>query len=139
MQNNLKELIWKECNKANNFLQIPGIYRHFKQTRDNEDMIYAVTNISVAVTAEEFEDLSSNENTELFFNFEHTELNDKIPVLKLDNRYYHCQLEDKNKLVIYTALYADRKTYLRPLSMFLSKVDKEKYPNVKQKFRFERI
>ena len=29
--------------------------------------------------------------------------------------------------------------WVRPLSMFLSKVDKEKYPDVKQEYRFERV
>ena len=29
--------------------------------------------------------------------------------------------------------------WVRPLSMFLSKVDKEKYPDVKQEYRFEKI
>ncbi len=29
--------------------------------------------------------------------------------------------------------------WIRPLNMFLSKVDKEKYPDIKQEYRFEKI
>ena len=62
---------------------------------------------------------------------------------------YHS--ETKEKLVIYqlvkfgkninpnTVWYKEGDVFARPYDMFFSEVDKEKYPEVKQLYRFERI
>ena len=45
--------------------------------------------------------------------------------------------ETNKPVVVYRALYGENLLYVRDLEMFLSEVDKIKYPKVKQRFRFE--
>ena len=47
--------------------------------------------------------------------------------------------DELKKVVIYQAQYGDNLKWARPYDMFNSEVDKIKYPDVKQKYRFEEI
>ena len=46
--------------------------------------------------------------------------------------------ETEQQVVVYQALYGDYRVWVRPLEDFLSRTDREKYPEASQEWRFER-
>lgn len=47
----------------------------------------------------------------------------------------HCETGEEH--VVYRMLYGDGGLWIRPKAEFLSEVDREKYPDCPQKYRFE--
>lgn len=47
--------------------------------------------------------------------------------------------ETREEMVVYRALYGERGVWVRPKEMFFSPVEREKYPNATQTYRFERV
>ena len=45
--------------------------------------------------------------------------------------------ETREKMAVYLSM-ENGEFYVRPYDMFMSKVDKAKYPNIKQEYRFEK-
>ena len=93
----------------------------------------------------------SASNTRPLFNvgdivrhFKHEYYPDDSPMYTYRILEYATHSETRETLVIYEALYdlneeETLKVFARPLDMFMSKVDREKYPDIRQEYRFERL
>ena len=55
---------------------------------------------------------------------------------KIINMYALDSEDTSKRYVVYQSL-KDKQVWVRNYDMFMSKVDKEKYPNVEQEYRFE--
>lgn len=118
-------------------VKYPYIYKHFKGG------FYVTIGISKPVAYFElnkslFEVDSYYLVAENGFNAVHTETNDVVIIYKdSDGNFYHQKEIDCEELVIYKSLYSGTGAFARPIDIFLSKVDKEKYLNTAQEYRFE--
>ena len=102
---------------------------------------YRFERIDIFENKEDINSKSKIQNTSKLINIDSTDL------LKGIYRHFkgdHYLVEDvvldsetKEPYVYYRALYGNLESYVRPYEMFMSLVDKEKYPDVQQKYRFQ--
>lgn len=46
--------------------------------------------------------------------------------------------ETRDRMIVYRALYGEKGLFVRSYEMFMEEVDHEKYPEIRQKYRFEK-
>ena len=118
-------------------VKIHAVYKHFKHKEDGIINNYLYCTMFLAYPIKKEDEL----NTEIMRKARkmtaiYTETNEEITLLYYDNKWNYIN-ERKETLVVYKSLYDGSRPYARPMDMFLSEVDHNKYKHVTQKYRFE--
>lgn len=125
----------------NRKLVVPAIYKHFKHTEDGilNNYMYVTIGVSKPITLQEVSEIGKENGRVIeFLTATHTEgVADALEIFIINGEYRHNVEIEKKELVIYKTLYDSSLPYARPIDMFLGEVDRSKYPNMKQKYRFE--
>lgn len=114
-------------------LKVNGLYKHFK------GHLYKVLDLAEVNSAK----VEAQGSLKVL----HTEYNEQIEVvITADNKmvvYTDSVNGDTDNLVVYRRVIdgkeIESETFARPEEMFLSEVDHDKYPDVKQKYRLEEV
>ena len=117
----------------------PAIYKHFKHD-DNGSLnnyMYVTIGIVGSAISTEIQDYKEAFMIDNTFYATHTETGHDVLIYMVNNELFTVSGCD-DVYVLYKSLY-DNRVYIRPLDMFLSKVDRVKYPKAKQGYRFELV
>ena len=141
-----KEKILVEIEKLHHFSSFNELYKHF----DKISLGYKENEIADPKDMEKY--YSKEEEKKygvLGIEIKKDEGENSMRKIKMNTIYRHFKgdlylvkdiaihSETDEKLILYRALYDDCKLYAKPYDMFAEEVDHKKYPDVKQKYRFE--
>lgn len=118
----------------NKTVYYPFLYQHFKNN------FYVTLGISKPIDEVTFNHLSKRVVRYATRNVIHTEKPTGVPMLVdlLTGEMFYVGTKEHKPLVVYTNYNSFfRDIFARPIDMFLSNVDKKKYPQVRQKERFK--
>ena len=117
-------------------VKIHAVYKHFKHKEDGiiNNYLYCTMFLAYPISEENVPEEITRKAPKI--TAKHTETNEEITLFYYNNQWNYIN-NDNETLVIYKSLYDDSFPYARPMDMFLSEVDKTKYPYVKQRYRFE--